>query len=211
MFGQHRNLRLKAETRTAVEATAAVDRLLAEADERLREAMSVQPSAEFAQKVRARIAHGRREQAWPVWRWAAAAACVLAIGIGWRAMQTPGEERLPESTRLRTGLDVPLADPAPPVREVAPVIPVRKNPSAAANRTLTTSEPEIIVPEENARAVAKLLALVRSGRVDEERLTPVASAVAPDALDVLPIDVTAIPAPEMETESAASSSDGRQE
>lgn len=194
-----------------MEVTAAVDRLLAEADERLREAMSVQPSAEFAQKVRARIAHGRREQVWPVWRWAAAVACVLAIGIGWRAMQTPGEERPPESARLRTGMDVRLADPAPPVREVAPVIRVRRDPPRVANRTLATSEPEIIVPEENARAVAKLLALVRSGRVDEEQLTPVASAEAPATLDVPPIAVSAIPFPEMDIESVAPSGDGRQQ
>jgi hypothetical protein len=194
-----------------VEATAAVDRLLAEADEQLREAMSVQPSAGFAQKVRARIADGRREQVWPVWRWAAAVACVLAIGIGWRAMQTPGEDRLPESARLRTGMDIPLADPAPPVREVAPVIRIRRNPPRVANRTLTTSEPEIIVPEENARAVAKLLALVRSGRVDEERLTPVASTPTPDTLDDSLIAVSPIPVPEIDTESVAQSNDGGQQ
>ena len=211
MFGRHRKIRLKGQARTSVEATAAVDRLLAEADERLRQAMSVQPSAEFAQKVRARIAHGRREQVWPAWRWAAAVACVLAVGIGWRALQTPGEERVPESARLRTGMDVRLADPSPPGREVAPVIRVRRNRLPAANRTPTTTEPEIIVPEENARAVAKLLALVRSGRVDEERLTPVASPPAPDTLDVSLIAVSPIPVPEIETESVAQSNDGGQQ
>jgi hypothetical protein len=201
-----RSFRLKAEATDAVEA---IDRLLAEADERLREAMSVQPSPEFGRKVRERIVQQRREPAWPVWRWAAAAACVLAVAIGWRAVHTAREEGPSESARMRIGTDVRLA-----AQKDAPVIPIRRHPPLPANRPPTLAEPEIIVPEENARAVARLLALARSGRVDEERLTPIASAAkitGGDSLDISPISVAPIPVPDIETDSVAPSGDGRQE
>ena len=55
----------------------------------LREALTIEPSADFARQVRARIEqrpHGVMP-AWFGWRGAlaAAAVCVLAVGVGWRA------------------------------------------------------------------------------------------------------------------------------
>ncbi len=198
------SVRLKAE---ATEQT-----LFAEIEAQLRQAMSVQPSPDFARKVRARIDERRVDRDWWTWRWAAAAACILAVGIGWRMANRTDDVEPAQLGRERKAVDVRLAAaPTPPsVRERPTAIP-RHPPVTRTSRQPDISQPEVIVPEDNARAVARLLALARSGSITEERLTPVVPAAAPATLDVAPLGVPAIPVPEMEIDNGPPFGDGRKQ
>ena len=203
------SFRLKAEAdgKTA-EATAAEQTLFAEIEAQLRQAMSVQPSPDFARKVRARIDERRVDRDRWTWRWAAAAACILAVGIGWRMANRTDDVEPAQIGRERKAVDVRLAAaPTPAVRERPTAIP--RHPPATGTSRPDISQPEVIVPEDNARAVARLLVLARSGSITEERLTPVAVAAASPTLDVAPLGVPPIPVPEMEIQNGPPFGDGR--
>ena len=195
-----------------IETNDSVDVLLSELDQHLRQAMSVEPSDDFAKNVRARIDEQRGHGEWWGWQWAAAAACVLAIAIGWRVANTPAEERRAATAGSPASADVQLAAvPAPPVRverqvNSTPALRLR-TPIAPTKPLRDAMSPEVIVPEENARAMARLLALARSGRIDEEKLKPVVAPVSSPTLDVPPLGVTAIAIPDIEIENGPPTAD----
>jgi hypothetical protein len=201
MSREEMSFRLKAE---ATEKAAATERsLFAEIEAQLRQAMSVQPSPDFARKVRARIDERRVDRDRWTWKWAAAAACILAVGIGWRMANRTDDVEPAQIGRERKALDVRLAAaPTPAVRERPTPMPSRP-PATGTSRQPDISQPEVIVPEDNARAVARLLALARSGSITEERLTPVVPTAAPATLEVAPIVVPEISVPEVESLSVA--------
>jgi hypothetical protein len=149
-----------------------------------------------------------------VWRWAAAAACVVAIAIGWRIANTTDGNRLAAPERSRPSADVRLAAvPAPPapVEPHAERTPPARVSTAQSDRRADTAAPEIIVPEENARAVARLLALARSGSINEEQLTPVAATVSSPTLDTPLLGVAAIVISDIEIDNVRPTSADRQE
>ena len=208
------SFRLKAEATETAEVTATAEAaekiLLAEIEEDLRQAVSVQPSPDFARKVRARIDERRVDRDWWTWRWAAAAACILAVVLGWRMVNRSEVER-PQIGGERKAVDVRLAAaPTLSVGERPTAIP-RHPPAARTSRQPAPSQPEVIVPEDNARAVARLLALARSGSITEERLAPVVPTAAPATLDVAPIVVPEISVPEVESLSVAPLGDDLQQ
>ena len=209
MSREEMSFRLKAEATETAEA--AEKTLFAEIEAQLRQAMSVQPSPDFARKVRSRIDERRVDRDWWTWRWAAAAACILAVGIGWRMANRTDDVEPAQIGRERKAVDVRLAAaPTPSVRERPTAIP-RHPPATGTSRQPDISQPEVIVPEDNARAVARLLALARSGSITEERLTPVVPTAAPATLDVAPLGVPAIPVPEMEIQNGPPFGDGRKQ
>jgi hypothetical protein len=209
MSREEMSFRLKAEATETAEATEKT--LLAEIEEQLRQAMSVQPSPDFARKVRARIDERRGDRDWWTWRWAAAAACILAVVIGWRMANRTDEVEPAQIGSERKAVDVRLAAaPTPSVRERPSAIP-RHPPATRTSRQSDISQPEIMVPEDNARAVARLLALARSGSITEERLTPVVVAATSPTLDVPPLGVPALPVPEMEIQNGPPFGDGRRQ
>jgi hypothetical protein len=185
--------------------------LLAELEEELRQTLSVEPSPDFARKVRTRIREGRLERDWQVWRWAAAAACLLALVMGWRITTRTPEMSSADSARARTGTDVQLAAVRAPGQLTEKAIATRREPVGVASRKRDVAEPEIIVPEDNARALAHLLTLARTGSITEERLTPVVAAASPTTLDVAPLDVPVIPTPEIEIQDGPPFGDGREQ
>jgi hypothetical protein len=198
------SFRLKAEA--TEQAEAAEQTLVAEIEAQLRQAMSVQPSPDFARKVRARIDEQRVDRNWWTWRWTAAAACILAVVIGWRLVNRTDEVGPSEIRREGNAVDIRLAAaPTPSARE-RPISMAQ--PITRTSRQPASSQPEVIVPEDNARAVSRLLALARSGRITEERLTPVVPTAAPATLDVAPIVVPEISVPEVESLSVAPLGDG---
>jgi hypothetical protein len=213
MSREEMSFRLKAEATETAEPTstaeAAEKTLLAEIEEQLRQAMSVQPSSDFARKVRVRIDERRVDRDWWTSRWAAAAACILAVVIGWRMVSQTDQQGPSRIGGERKAVDVRLAaPPTPSVRERPISIP---KPVTRTSRQPAPSPPEVIVREDNARAVARLLALARSGSITEERLTPVAIAAASPTLDVPPLGVQALPVPEMEIQNGPPFGDGRRQ
>jgi hypothetical protein len=174
--------------------------LIEEVERELRRALAIEPSPEFAQRVRMRIGETSRSPAMPIARWlvplTAAAACVLAMGIGWRySSGSPESTSAPLATRVASDVELrqPPARVVPPEPLRLPARPVRRGPV----------EPDVIVPPERARALARMLALARSGVVDEETLRPVAPAPAPEALEVAPLVVEPIAVPEIDARGPA--------
>ena len=199
--------------RVAANSKPAADEkvLLAELEEQLRQAMSVEPSPDFVRKVRLRIDEGRLEHDRHVWRWAAAAACLLALVMGWRITNRTPEMSSADSARPQTGTDVQLPAVPAPGQLTEKAIVTLGEPVGVGRRKRDVSEPEIIVPEDNARALARLLTLARTGSISEEKLTPVVVAPSPTTLDVAPLDVAAIPTPEMEIQNGPPFGDGRRQ
>jgi hypothetical protein len=193
------------------------DEALVDAFEReLRDALAIEPSADFAQKVRARIAARRAPVVW--WRVAlpVAAMCVFAIGLGLWSRSTD-EEKVSTSVR-RAGLDVQLhaedgVVPTGPVKRATTVsaAAVRGTGERESNTTRMVKrssaepapEPEVIVPPDRALALRRFLEMARSGAVNEETLKPVAAAASPSVLEIEPIVVTPLSVPELEPQPGA--------
>jgi hypothetical protein len=177
------------------------DPVIEDLERELRDALAVEPSPAFERRVLARIAaqHG------PAARWpfalAAAAACVLAAALGW-VFSGPARVDGPVPAAARATADVRL-----PVEQKPPTIAgpaaddesglerrLRFSPSPALPRLRApeTQPVEIIVPPDRARGIARLLALSRSGAVDDEMLEPVAPAEAPATLEIAPLVLPSI-------------------
>lgn len=177
--------------------------IVQELEQELRQALAIEPSPDFARQVRARI--DARSSWWNSLRrpqaglaLAAAAVCVLAVGIGWRVMRSPVDPVAPATTRV--SVDVRLDAAGPVGTRVEMPVKVQA-PRKIAKRE--AAEPEVIVPPDRASALAHLLALVRRGAVDEDSLRPVVSAAAPATLDVAPIVVPSIPLPAVDIQTGA--------
>ena len=173
--------------------------LVDEVERELRRTLAIEPSPEFAQRVRMRIAETSARPAMPIVRWlvplTVAAACVLAVGIGWRYSSGPEPAGAPVATRVASDVEL-RQSPArvvPPEPPRLPARPVRRRPV----------EPEVIVSPDRARALARMLALARSGVVDEQSLRPVAPATAPESLEVAPLVVQPIAVPEIDARGPA--------
>lgn len=178
--------------------------LVDEFERELRDALAIEPSPDFARQVRARIASRRPSRMrWTV-GFAAAAVCVLALGL--RMWVRSGDVR-PDAPQNATHRDVHLnAD----VRLKATVAPVEQ--SSETSRTTRVEsrpapgrspEPEVIVPPDRALALARFLELAREGAVTEETLKTVAAAAAPATLEIKPLVVAPIALPDIEIPNAA--------
>jgi len=177
--------------------------LVDEFERELRDALAIEPSTDFARQVRARIASRRPSRIrWTV-GFAAAAVCVLALGLGIWVRSADVRPDAPQNARHR---DVHLnAD----VRLKATVAPVER--SSETSRTTRVEsrpaadripEPEVIVPPDRALALARFLELAREGAVTEETLKTVASAAAPATLEIKPLVVAPIALPDIEIPNA---------
>jgi hypothetical protein len=176
------------------------DPVIEEFEQELRQALVLEPSPDFARGVRVRIARRSAASVLRRRRWhvglAAAAACVLAIGLGWRAT-TVGP--LPAVATTKTGTDVRLPDVwAAPARNSAP-----RETAIRPRRIVPQPEPELIVPPDRARGLARFLALARSGAVDEDSLRPLAPAAVPALLRLEPLVVPSIAVPNVKPQTGA--------
>jgi hypothetical protein len=154
--------------------------------------MAVEPSADFAARVRARIGAADRDRGWRFpWLLAAAAALTIATGIlfaTWRAA--------PETTgapALRAGHDVAL--PAESVPD--PVVGTNRTPDAGSARALSAkasaasarartdgpgtgidrqiasaAEPEVLVPDDLRLAIERVMAMGRAGTLNQQTFRP---------------------------------------
>ena len=167
----------------------------------LRDALAIEPSPEFACQVRARIAARRS----PPLRWtyglAAAAVCVLALGLGWWVTSgdatSEGVQQAHRDVHLNPERVTATVAPVEASRETSPAPGVRLRPQPER-----MPEPEVIVPADRALALARFLELAREGAVTAETLKPVASAAAPATLEIKPLVVAPIALPDIETPNA---------
>jgi hypothetical protein len=195
-------------------------RLIEGLDGELRTALAIEPSPQFAPRVRAAIetasASGRRG---PMFWWSGLAAAAAA---GILLVMVPSVERMPPPaapvpTRpapptaastataaiddTRTPREIDRLVPSGIVARRAPRQPVKERPLA---------EPEIIVSEDQQRAVARFVALVRAGRLDASSLAtePDGDIAPPPELAVSPLAVAPIAIPSVEFSTHSAVADG---
>ena len=218
MSREQGSVRLKAEPTEAA--------LLAEVDEQLRAALSIQPSPNFQSKVWARIEERWIGDRWRRWPWIAAAACALVMITAWSMVGRLEEATPAHFERTRIGRDARLAAIPPPLnagpafhRLVYKSASCRcRYPAIAAQVDahdllvqVRASEPEVIVPEQNVRALARLLALARNRTIDEEKLRPVDN---PESAFLEPAPLVVPPIVVLELDSltvTASANDGQRQ
>jgi hypothetical protein len=136
--------------------------------------LAVEPSPEFAARVRARISAADRDGGWS-FPWALAAAAVLTIvtGILFATLRdAPGRI---DSAAITTGHDVALPAPTVP----SPVVAVGPPPGARSVRARPTParvaravEPEVLVPPEFRLAIGRVLQMARAGTLDQRAFSP---------------------------------------
>jgi hypothetical protein len=180
--------------------------VVAEFERELRDALAIEPSPDFGRQVRARIAARRT----PPMRWtyglAAAAVCVIGLGLGWWLSSGDVAPAPVQQTRHR---DVLLDRERPVSAAVATVERSSEAPPATHARVRARPEPgtiaeaEVIVPPDGALALARFLELARTGALNEEMLKPLAAAPAAPVLEIEPLVVAPITVPEIETATAA--------
>ena len=156
--------------------------------------MAVEPSADFAARVRARISEADQDSGWSVpWAFAAAAVVVIATGILFATLRDAPRDSSPPA--IATGHDVALPAPKPP----APIVATTRPPDARSVRvpqrraaTPPPAEPEVLVPPDFRLAIGRVMEMVRAGTLKEQAFpapTPARTERAPGA----PADRAAAP------------------
>jgi hypothetical protein len=170
-------------------------------DGEIQNALAIEPSPYFVERVQAQVRE--TSPATPWWRWALAAAAAIVIlaiagSFALRSGPPPTVARAPQPPAV-TPAPAPVAVPPSQVekreseRPPDETLSRRRLPRQPATRgaaprtAMTRAQPEVIVPAEQARAVARYLALVRSGQVDTSTLAAPEKVAA--ELDVAPLAV----------------------
>jgi hypothetical protein len=148
-------------------------RLMETVDGVLDREMAVEPSPDFAAKVRVRIAGSEPDEGWNVrWGLAAAAGVVIATGLLLAALRSgPGDVSAPA---LVSRHDVVLPAPEPSSRSRIPDPGSRVNRSVPAaripdpgSRIDRSGEPEVLVPDDRRLAIGRVMEMVRAGTLDD--------------------------------------------
>jgi hypothetical protein len=189
-------------------------RAIANLDRELQQVLAIEPSPRFAPQVLARV---RRPSRWRSAAWwglpLAAAAALLLVMFG---SLRSGERTTVEREHVAAATDAarpPAIDSQPPqvagrsskATEAPRVTPSRRPaPRAIATRKpVQPAAPEILVPADASRALARYVELVRRGAIDTSTLAePAASgAEAPSHLVIAPLSVEAISVMDVERRS----------
>jgi hypothetical protein len=172
-------------------------RLVEDLERDLRQALTIEPSADFARQVRGRIERTPRRTWLPVelpWLAAAAAVILIALAAWWQTARLAQPlDRVP--ARTTAAVDVLLERAPEPAPSPKPdiVVPVRRIVRPAS--VDVSPEPEVLVSPDAARALARFLQLTRSGAVNGDQLPAPASSAPPDDLSIIPLVVPSIPVP----------------
>jgi hypothetical protein len=169
-------------------------RLVTVAEQDLDRLLSLQPSPDFAAKVRARVRDDERPAQWRG-RWvtgvAVAASIVVIAGIALMVAtmrRAPAVKEVPVATEAAVGRDVSLpadkpgvhqtlmADPASRIEDPTAPIPAsrsaenahiaRPRSTATAGPPQRTAVPDVLIDPRRRDAMDRLLAMVRSGMTD---------------------------------------------
>ena len=162
---------------------------VAKAERDLREALTVDPSPQFAARVRARIADepARVERRFGLRTWmpiAAGAFAALALAVAlWPSrapIAAPSPQKLPGRSVVAAAM-LPAATPSAVRRAEPAVRPV----GALTPGAPGSGEPEVLISPSESRAILNLIAGIRTGRIDPSSL-PAAPPPIVD-LDIQPI------------------------
>ena len=178
-------------------------------DRDLAQLLSIAPSPEFAARVRERIRDERAVRhpraTWWVGLATAAAAAVFVLMFAsraWRTEDAPREARtavdtvLPVVTTQPPVQSTPLASPRPGAREARPP---RGAAVAAATAHTESSQPEVLVPRDQLRAIARLRELTLNGELTEKNLPPVGGNPGTVIdIGVAPLTIAPLTVPEVE-------------
>ena len=172
-------------------------RLVEDLERDLRQALTIEPSADFARQVRARIERTPRRTWSPVeMPWLAAAAAVILISLAaWWQTARLAQPLDGVPARTTAAVDVLLERAPEPAPSPKPDIVVRPRRMVRATSVNVSPEPEVIVSPEAARALARFLQLTRSGAVNADQLPAPASSAPPEDLSIVPLAVPSIPVP----------------
>ncbi len=149
--------------------------------------MAVEPSADFAARVRARISAADRDGGWRFpWALAAAAALTIATGILFATLRERAGDR---RAHLRSSRDMTSrcrlrACPIPSwelagrrvrdsVRVPASVGSRVPGPATRIDRqTARAAEPEVLVPDDLRLAIERVMAMGRAGAINQQAFPP---------------------------------------
>jgi hypothetical protein len=169
-------------------------RLMETVDAVLDREMAVEPSPDFAAKVRARIAASEPDEGWNVrWGFAAAAVIVIATGILLAALRNGPADVDPLGVVTRHDVVLPASEPSSgswitdpgsglerasagpripdPGSRVYRSVPASRIPYSGS-RSDRAVEPEVLVPSGLREAVDRLMEMVRAGTLDERAFPP---------------------------------------
>jgi hypothetical protein len=145
------------------------DRLIAAAEAELQQVLSIEPSPEFAAKVRARI-HERREHRGRRWAWIGLAVATAAALIVTALLRTNHPAPGSQGVEIVARPDVHL-DPAPPKNERAVSATTRAvHPVATATESTPTTaaapNPEIVIDAAMTEAIRRMAMSLRNAEPD---------------------------------------------
>ena len=168
--------------------TAHRDDVLTDArlEQEIEQALAIDPSPEFLVRVRAQIASAPQASRWSM-RWplvtASAAAVVLIVAaVVLSGLMRSRQPVTPESPAIVRAIDPPVAPPTitPVAKAVEPRRPLA--PLVTARRLMPQStEPEVLIPKDEADALRRLMRGLHVGRVAEGAR---ASAVAQPTTEI---------------------------
>jgi hypothetical protein len=161
----------------------------------LQEALSVTPSPDFAARVRERIRREPVPSPAPSWAWlawaATAAAAVIVVAVLWNGRAQPQPGGSPAGTTARDTASGPRPETAAPAaRRPTPYPPGVAAPRQAARHGATApagrraaivpaaagKTGDVLVPDDERRALDRLLVAIREGRA----MAPAPGRVAED-------------------------------
>jgi hypothetical protein len=159
------------------------ERIVAEAEADLRQLLSIEPSPEFAARLRARI-HERRQSDATRWGWvglAIATAAALIVVAMLRTNDSPSGTQHAEIVRRA---DTPLAveHKRTPVTTAAGDVTVRKQ---STHRTEATARPEVIIDPAMTAAIQRLATDARNAVLDASNGESIAADAHAGALPVV--------------------------
>lgn len=176
--------------------------LLKDLDRQLQLALDIEPSARFVPQVMARVERPAFAWRWAIW-WsvpAAAAAVLVLVTIGSFRSGEPRAADRRETAALPPARTEPVTDRTP-LEAVPPARPEEKPLVTASRRRVERPravagrpggiEGDVTVPADQARAIARYLALVRRGALDLSALVTVDSTrlASPTDLSIAPLSI----------------------
>jgi hypothetical protein len=176
--------------------------------------MAIEPSADFAARVRERIGAVEHDGRWSM-PWTLAAAAVLVVAAGVLLATVRDRSAGLERPAMVAGHDVRL--PAPDITQAAHASSGSRIPRLRASTTQRASpfaaggsrrghqitradEPEVLVPQDLRLAIDRVMAMVRAGTLDEqafpaERAAGMESPGATAQRSAAAAEESAVPAP----------------
>jgi hypothetical protein len=167
-------------------------RVIAAMERDLERLLSVEPSPDFARRVRTRIADEKAGAGSPGWRYGlvAAAVVVALVAAGVLRMRShdqsaavPVATTAPQETRAAASVPVAAGAPRVPAAVSVPrqdaTVAVSRRTGGAQERVARGAELEVLIPDDQRVALRRLVEMARAGTLDE-RVFPAGARPATD-------------------------------